>query len=128
MNRRQADRGFADIGAASLALVAFVVLPYAFEGSSTSLGLLAKGYWTLLVVMCGIVLAATAAIFAPGQTALRLGASIVSLGTLFVVGPLDGAVSIAWGVGAAALAASAILLAAQRRAQGPSRQIVGSLP
>jgi iron(III) transport system permease protein len=116
VNRRQADRGIVDAGAAGVALAAFAALPYAFSGGSSALGLLLQGRWTLLAVAAGLAVAGAAAMLAPRWTAVRLGGPALALALLFTVGWLDGPASIPWGPGAAIMAGAAVLLLARAAA------------
>ncbi|MGL4439086.1 MAG: iron ABC transporter permease, partial [Bosea sp. (in: a-proteobacteria)] len=116
MNRRQADRGIIDAGAAGIGLAAFAVLPYAFSGGASGLGLLLQGRWTLLLIVAGIVAAGGAAALAPRQTLLRLAGPALALVLLFTVGWLDGPASVSWGPGTAVLAAVSVLLLARAAA------------
>ncbi|MGL4439243.1 MAG: ABC transporter permease [Bosea sp. (in: a-proteobacteria)] len=116
MNRRQADRGIIDAGAAGIALAAFALTPYAFAGGPSGLGLLLEGRWTLLVIMAGLLSAGTIAVLAPRLSTLRLGGPALAFGLLFMVGALDGPASVSWGLGAAVVAAAAIVLLARAAA------------
>jgi hypothetical protein len=59
MQRRQADRGIVDLGAAGVALIAFLLLPFAFVGDlRTGLGWLLDGRWAFALPVVASLAAA----------------------------------------------------------------------
>lgn len=118
MQRRRADRGIVDLGAAGVASIAFLLLPFAFVGDLRSgLGWLLDGRWAFLLPVIASLAAAFLARQGVTTAGMRLALAGSGLFWMILYGfhgnLIDGRPLLAHGLGAG-LIASALLLQGTR--------------
>ncbi len=116
MNRRHADRGYADAAAALAAVLGFLMAPYPFHGGPTGLTLWLGGMWSAALPPLAAAAAGALALAAPRLVRPRLLLPAAGLAVLFLVGGVEGRGIVAWGVGPALTAAALLVLGARAAA------------
>jgi iron(III) transport system permease protein len=108
VNRRSADRGWTDAGAAAIAVAAFLLVPFGINEARAGLSLALAGYGSLWLVplMAGV---GTLALTPHVDPLWRIGAAMTGLSALFAAGFVDGLRPVAWGLGASLIAAALLL-------------------